>query len=573
MNRSALYGTFLLASTSLLLGFIGYRSSAQPLAPDDAIFGALQLFVLDAPRDLDGEHWGLAVARFTAPLALVSATAVAVAAALGHNLRRAVWLLRARDHVVVIGLSDASWELVRELRARGDVVMVLEPVADHELLPSARAAGAVVVIGDALDDGSLRRVRCDRAGRVVISSGDDSRNLQIAAHATAMLPTEGGGATIHVGVRDHRLYAALGQVRLPDRRTAASIDLFHRGDREVATFLEMLEGGAFPPLSASTIQLVADGRRGRTTLVHLARRHLVTGARLTLTVDPGAEASVVEPVLRTHPWVADVLDVADAPGPAPRVAVVVTDGSDSQQLSVGLEVARDYGVAAVHVYTDDFDERSVWELRGLPPTLQVVAAGRISRTPELFFGHSWVETMARARHDIYCANEAARGETAERNPSMRPWAELPESLRESNRHFARSVARILEEAGGDLVPMQGDEAWPGANPLGADLLERLARDEHDRWAEDLRRDGWRWSPAPKDPEARTHPLLVDWEELDEVEREKDRDSVRAIPAMLALLGLRLEAPDARQTTRGIPPQPRGGDPVIVSGEPGGGTNV
>ena len=71
-------------------------------------------------------------------------------------------------------------------------------------------------------------------------------------------------------------------------------------------------------------------------------------------------------------------------------------------------------------------------------------------------------------------------------------------------------------------------------------MEQLARSEHDRWAGDLVRKGWRWGPSPKDPENLTHPLLVDWDELAEEEREKDRDSIRSIPTMLALVGLELQ---------------------------------
>ena len=46
----------------------------------------------------------------------------------------------------------------------------------------------------------------------------------------------------------------------------------------------------------------------------------------------------------------------------------------------------------------------------------------------------------------------------------------------------------------------------------------------------------------KDPERKTHPLLVTWEELDEPEREKDRDAIRAIPRMLARVGYALDVP-------------------------------
>ena len=79
-------------------------------------------------------------------------------------------------------------------------------------------------------------------------------------------------------------------------------------------------------------------------------------------------------------------------------------------------------------------------------------------------------------------------------------------------------------------------------PVGPERMETLARQEHDRWMNDLIRDGWTYSAGVKDPTRKTHPLLVTWEELDEPEREKDRDSIRAIPRMLARVGYALDVP-------------------------------
>jgi hypothetical protein len=49
-----------------------------------------------------------------------------------------------------------------------------------------------------------------------------------------------------------------------------------------------------------------------------------------------------------------------------------------------------------------------------------------------------------------------------------------------------------------------------------------------------------YSSNPKNPHLRTHPLLVAWEQLDEPEREKDRDAIRVIPRMLARVGYSIE---------------------------------
>ena len=71
-------------------------------------------------------------------------------------------------------------------------------------------------------------------------------------------------------------------------------------------------------------------------------------------------------------------------------------------------------------------------------------------------------------------------------------------------------------------------------------MEALARQEHDRWIDDLVRDGWTYSSGTKDPGHKTHPLLIGWDDLDEPEREKDRDAIRAIPRMLARVGYALD---------------------------------
>jgi hypothetical protein len=64
------------------------------------------------------------------------------------------------------------------------------------------------------------------------------------------------------------------------------------------------------------------------------------------------------------------------------------------------------------------------------------------------------------------------------------------------------------------------------------------------------RDGWRTTSGAKDPEAKLHPLLVPWDDLSEDDRDRDRDPVREIPAMLAHAGFRIaRGGDAPRPTR------------------------
>lgn len=52
------------------------------------------------------------------------------------------------------------------------------------------------------------------------------------------------------------------------------------------------------------------------------------------------------------------------------------------------------------------------------------------------------------------------------------------------------------------------------------LLEDLARNVHEVWAAGRIADGW--TLGPRNDEARTHPCLVPYDDLDEIEKDYDR---------------------------------------------------
>jgi hypothetical protein len=80
-----------------------------------------------------------------------------------------------------------------------------------------------------------------------------------------------------------------------------------------------------------------------------------------------------------------------------------------------------------------------------------------------------------------------------------------------------------------------------AHPLPDDLsalLERLAENTHEVWAERRLADGWTWGPARDDAE-RKHPCLVPYDQLPESEKEYDRVTARAALRAVLALGYRI----------------------------------
>jgi hypothetical protein len=70
-----------------------------------------------------------------------------------------------------------------------------------------------------------------------------------------------------------------------------------------------------------------------------------------------------------------------------------------------------------------------------------------------------------------------------------------------------------------------------------DCVEELARYEHQRWMAERQRQGWSYAPV-RDNDKKQHPLLAEWEQLSELERNKDRDTVRNLPHLIERAGFR-----------------------------------
>ncbi len=153
--------------------------------------------------------------------------------------------------------------------------------------------------------------------------------------------------------------------------------------------------------------------------------------------------------------------------------------------------------------------------------------------PDLLLGGVY-ETLARAIHDDYVAHQRLEGHTPEANPSMVPWEDLPEHLKESNRDQAAHIGVKLAATGCGLVPLTDWDAEPIR--FSTEEVERLARLEHDRWVRYHLGRGWRYAPGARDPNRRTHPDLIPYDDLTEEKREYDRNAVRGIPAFLARAG-------------------------------------
>jgi len=151
-----------------------------------------------------------------------------------------------------------------------------------------------------------------------------------------------------------------------------------------------------------------------------------------------------------------------------------------------------------------------------------------------------LEKLAEAAHEVFCDGLRVQGYKLglqtngelKTHDALKPYQELREDEKESNRDNVRDIANKLATVGYVMMPARSNEPpfeFPG------DDLDFLAQMEHERWARDKEKHGWKFGEKT-DKDKKIHESLEPWEDLSEEEREKDREMIRGIPTILAKAG-------------------------------------
>jgi len=576
------------------LGYIGFSkhaaATAVALSPLDRYYLTLQLIPLNSGAVAPPVNWELEVARLLIPL-VAAYTVVQALALLFVDQVQAFRLRFLHDHTVICGLGRKGSLLARSFLAQGEQVVVIEQDEDDYLIQPSRDEGAIVLIGDATEPETLHRAGVHRARHVIAAGGEDGANAEVAVRVQALCADrDEDPLTCLVHLVDPQLCDLLRERELkPGEPDGFRLEFFNTYDLGAHAMLEewppfdarkqvdketSRQGrGAFDGASASAenrstpphLLLVGLGSMGRSLVVRAARlwreRQDTAGRRLRITVvDRDADRKVetlrlrypkLEKVCELIPCQTDVawpdFERANFLNEEDRCchlsAIYICFDNDSlglasaltllhkvrgQGIPIVVRMASSTGLAALlgqsGVADDAFADLNVFPL--------------LDRTcrPDLLLGGTH-EVLARAIHEEYVRQQLAAGETSATNPTILPWNELPEHIRESNRRQADHIGAKLRAAGCGLAPLTDWDAEAFEFP--ADQVEQMAQSEHERFVAERLVAGWAYAPGPKDLARKLSPDLVPWEELSEATREKDRTSVCGLPRFLARAGLQV----------------------------------
>lgn len=147
-----------------------------------------------------------------------------------------------------------------------------------------------------------------------------------------------------------------------------------------------------------------------------------------------------------------------------------------------------------------------------------------------------VQTLAPAIHETWRAIARQEGWTPKYDM---PFEQLPPDIKRSNDAAARRIPSILALFSMRVIPgiatPQEEEAVRRHLLLH---LESMAEEEHRGWMSNAALEGWRFAEVRND-DKRLHNCLRAFNELSELDKEKDRSSVRHYPDFVRLAGFKI----------------------------------
>jgi hypothetical protein len=558
------FGAWLfLVAVALCLGSTGFvlvvADTQAPVYLPDVLYNAMQLFFLQFTQTTSPLPWQLEIARWMAPVLSGYAIYKGLESVLRDRFQRLRVLWRYRDHVVLCGLSRKALRLATAYRQQGRQVVVIEKDPNHAMIDVCRQRGMVVLVGDATSPLMLRQAQLARAERL-IALGPDLTNLEIAFQAERVLaesnpPPRALPCFVHIA--DPVVCSNLRDAEAGRHRELVVRDYFSIDEIAARALVTWERCPAFPSQNAGEWRLVIVGLgpTGLALLIDAARRwsgrQAADRGQLWITAVARHASDRLNSVAIRFPWIkaACRLDPRDleehepdfeaceflsssAAPPPDRVYVVSQDEEAALRAAVLIWQHR-------HASGEGFPIilRTVSNL-GLARMLPGAEHDDLSASIGVFsiLDHAWspdvlipsLELLARAIHERYLTQRLGQGAELGSRPAMRPWDELAEFYRESNRQQVARLPRALQLDGRrryDIVQAHRKAAERFVFP--PDDLERIARNEHERFLAERRRT------EPGNPD------LVPWEDLTDLSKEVVRQQIRDWPQVLASVDLTL----------------------------------
>ncbi|UCH97819.1 MAG: NAD-binding protein [Candidatus Aminicenantes bacterium] len=550
-----------------ILGYIGFSNIGRKLPLLEIFYRILQLFVLSFDTTIT-LNWALEVARWLAP-AIAAYTA---AKALAVIFREQFQLLKIglwKGHIIICGLGNKGLLLSLKLKNYGYKVVAIELDEENDNIKECRDNGIIVLIGNATAPYYLNKAGLNRAKYLFSVCGQDDINAEIAVQARNLISDKKRkplNCIVHIVAPQLCRLLKEREFEL-ERNEGFRLEFINLFDHAAQSIMDDEQLSPFKNKEASQspirhLLIVGVGHMGESLVTHAAKKWMTlagkTDEKLKITIiDKMAEHKKDLLYLRYHnlekvceliPLEIDIKSkdfenghfLFTDNGECPLDIIYVCIDNNSFALSSALtlhQLLRNHNIPIVvrmsreagltKLLKDDIHRFSMINGFGF--------LDRVLNPELLHIGTK--EILSRNIHDEYVRERLREGETLRINPFLVPWDKLPENMKESNRRQADYIGYKLHAIGCYIVPMYDWKAEPVE--FTPEEIKLMAKIEHNLWMEERLKEDWKYAPGLKNPKKKTSPFLIPWGQLPEEEKEKDRNTIRKIPAYLSKAGFKI----------------------------------
>jgi len=551
--------------STFILGFIGFSKYYDVIGESrsnlDIIYLTIQLFTLESGSVNGPMNWQLELARWLSP----AVAAYTILNALGLIFREQFQLLRlglVKDHVIICGTGQKASLLAKRFLEYGYRVVMVEYDENVSSIEKRYTHGIIVLSGDA------REKKLLKAKYLILFCEDDGINIEIAVNARNLIRDYSGKAlTCIVHIVNPQLCHLLKEKEIGTEKTDAFrlefFDIFDSGARYWLT-----EFSPFKYSNKNNYQpnflIIGLGQMGESLLLQSTKRwkdlSLNSDRKLEITVIDREAIDKMDSLKLRHPKLAEICDLIpiqmEIESPEFQRANYLFKGTQNSDITnIFICLNNDsFGLAAALVLQNQMKDKKIpivirmktdgglatllGEKSEQEEFMHLKAFGLLDRTcePELLLG-GVNETLARSAHQEYVAKQIEAGETNITNPTIVPWEELNEEIKESNRFQADHIITKMKAIGCTIAPLID---WDSELFIfTSEEIELMAEMEHKRWMSERFDAGWTYAEGEKNIKKKTNPYLVSWSDLAEEIRKIDRDIVIRIPKFLSKVDLQI----------------------------------
>jgi hypothetical protein len=544
-----------LASLACILGFIGFRQyfnlheTAASLF--DTIYVTLQLYTMGSGYVDPPIPILLNIARFLAPFSLALAAIMTIIWFAREQLKYSK-LRRIKNHVIIFSTKLSGSYLARDMLKNGKQVVIIGDKNDVSAEDIQK--DKLFFIDGSPDDPELhKRSRLCYAEMAFYSDTNSNLNITSSLIGARLIEETGTGKSIpaYTHVSSLNTIEQLQNLdyfkrSIVDRNKSSELDiqLFNIYERAARIIIRDHSPDIYfslhkPEDEQAKLFISGLGPLGRSLIIQVAQMCHFGNLKKTEVFVWDPDERSFSSFMNDYPALKEILDIYFVKSfKADQEKILLNESKIKPQMlyicneqnTISLDViskldiyfqSADCKLVICHQQESDFlnnySGSNIFHFNLKEKTLTLDAITK-----------SGIDKLARSIHNDYLAKEKAKGTYDPSLASNQEWGGLNEPDKNQNRNQADHLRIKLRAISKQNIPLS-EPQFDFDQLKEPDILERLAEMEHLRWMALKMLNGFKYGKI-KDNNQKLHPNIIAYAELTDEDKQKDRDTIKNIPA-------------------------------------------